>query len=255
MEDRSDSRRAVLVTGASYGVGAATAVAFAQAGFDVALTATHTGNLEHVVPKLKSIGVRALPLALDLRSQASIDQVISETLSVFGYLDTLVNNAGTTLRGSAVDIALEDWCTFLDINLTGTFFLTQRFGRHLIGAGRRGSVVNITSTHGMVGVSGRLPYGVCKAALNHMTKMLSIEWADHGIRVNAVAPGRILTESPARARTTSDPQYLETMLKRIPLHRMVTAEEVAAAALFLAGPQAAAVTGQILVMDGGLTVE
>ena len=136
-------------------------------------------------------------------------------------------------------------------NLTGTFFLSQQFGRHLIAGGRPGSIINIASTHGLVGAAERSTYGISKAAVTHMTRMLAIEWADHGIRVNAVAPGRLDTPSPSRADT--DPNYMQAMLARIPLHRLATVEQVAAAVCYLAGPHAAAITGQTLVLDGGLT--
>jgi len=139
-------------------------------------------------------------------------------------------------------------------NLTGTF-LTQSFGRHLIENNRPGSIVSITSTHGVRGAPVRLMYGVSKAAIHQVTRMLAIEWAPHGIRVNAIAPGRMLTDSPSRQQTASDPKYIETMLDKIPLHRLPTAEEVAEAVAFLSGPAAASITGHILLIDGGLTVQ
>jgi 2-deoxy-D-gluconate 3-dehydrogenase len=111
----------------------------------------------------------------------------------------------------------------------------------------------IASAHGLVGAAERSAYGISKAAILQMTRMLAIEWADHGITVNAVAPGRIETASPSRAGTGSDKAYMDAMLKRIPLHRLATAQEVAAAAVFLAGPGAASITGQTIVIDGGLT--
>jgi NAD(P)-dependent dehydrogenase (short-subunit alcohol dehydrogenase family) len=119
---------------------------------------------------------------------------------------------------------------------------------------RGGSVINIASVHGLIGAAERSTYGISKAGLIQMTRMLAIEWAEHGIRVNALAPGRLITESPQRAQRTSDPDYMAAMLKRIPLGRLATVEEVAAAVLFFAGSAAAAVTGHVMVLDGGLTV-
>ena len=138
-------------------------------------------------------------------------------------------------------------------NLTGAFFLTQQVGRHLIADGRPGAIVNLASTHGMVGAAERSTYGISKGALIQMTRMLAIEWAVHGIRVNAIAPGRLDTPSPSRAARTTDPSYIEAMLARIPLRRLATVEEVAAAACYLASPPAASITGQTLMLDGGLT--
>jgi 2-deoxy-D-gluconate 3-dehydrogenase len=124
-------------------------------------------------------------------------------------------------------------------------------GRHLIGRAREGAIISIASTHGLVGAPERSTYGISKGAIIQMTRMLAIEWAAHGIRVNAIAPGRLDTASPSRAG--ADPKYMEAMLERIPLHRLATAEEVAGAAAYLASPQAQSVTGQVLVLDGGLT--
>jgi NAD(P)-dependent dehydrogenase (short-subunit alcohol dehydrogenase family) len=247
------SRKAALVTGASYGVGAATALALARAGYDVAITATRTGNLDETVGKLAETGARALPLVLDLREQDSIGSAFAEALNAFGCLDLLVNNAAVNLRRLAAEVTPDEWDMVIDTNVSGTFFLTQQAGRHWIATGQAGCIVNVASAHGIVGAPERSTYGISKAAIIHLTKMLAIEWAEHGIRVNAVAPGRMQTESPSRVEKGSDPAYMAAMLKRIPLHRIATADEVAAAVVYLAGPQAASITGQTLVIDGGLT--
>jgi NAD(P)-dependent dehydrogenase (short-subunit alcohol dehydrogenase family) len=136
-------------------------------------------------------------------------------------------------------------------NLRGTFFLSQQMGRHLVGRGRPGSIISIASTHGVLGFAQRSTYGISKAAIIHMTRMLAIEWAEHGIRVNAVAPGT--TETPSRAPALADPTVRAAMLNRVPLRRFATAEEIAGAVSYLASPQAAYVTGQTLLVDGGLT--
>jgi NAD(P)-dependent dehydrogenase (short-subunit alcohol dehydrogenase family) len=245
--------RTALVTGASYGVGAASALAFARAGYDVAITATRAENLRDTAARLAHAQARVVPLVLDLRSQDSIAHAFGETRAAFGGLDVLVNNAGVNLRRRAADVTPAEWDAVIGTNVAGTFFLTQHAGRHWIAAGRPGCVVNIASTHGLVGAAERSTYGISKAAIVHMTKMLAIEWAEHAIRVNAIAPGRMETTSPSRAAKGSDPAYMAAMLARIPLHRLATAEEVAAAACWLASPEAASVTGHTLVVDGGLT--
>jgi NAD(P)-dependent dehydrogenase (short-subunit alcohol dehydrogenase family) len=175
-------------------------------------------------------------------------------VSELGGIDLLVNNAAVTLRKLAVDVSWAEWNEVLAANVTGTFFLTQQIGRHLIDRGQPGCVVNIASTHGIVGAPQQSTYGISKAALIHMTKALAIEWGQHGIRVNAIAPGRLDTPSPARTIRTTDPAYMRAMLARIPLHRLATAEEVAAAVCYLASAEAASITGQTLVLDGALTV-
>ena len=235
-------------------MGAATALALAHDGYDVAVSATRADNLKNTLAALQSTGVRALPLALDLRSQAGIAQAVDEVVADFGGLDLLVNNAGTNLRRLAVDVVPAEWEDMVAVNVTGTFFLTQAVGRHLINTGRQGCVITIASTHALVGAPERSTYGIVKAALVQMTRMLAVEWASHGIRVNAIAPGRMETASPSRAQKGADPQYMAAMLARIPLHRLCTPEEVAASVVYLASPAAASVTGQVLVLDGGLTV-
>ena len=139
----------------------------------------------------------------------------------------------------------------MDADLGGAFFMTQQMGRHLIATGRPGCVISIASTHGLVALELRFAYGVAKAGVMHMTRMLAYEWAEHGIRVNAIAPGRVNT--PSREASLAEPGFREKALGRVPLKRFAESEEVAAAACYLASPGAAYMTGQTLVLDGGLT--
>jgi len=248
------AKRTALVTGASYGVGAATALALARNGFDVAVTATRRDNLAATLRARQSLRARAVPLVFDLRDQDNITRLAVDVVAAFGTLDVLVNNAGANLRRDAVDVTPPEWDTVMAVNIRGTFFLTQAIGRHMIAAGRGGVIVNLASTHALVGIAERSTYGISKAALIGMTRMLAVEWAPHGIRVNAVAPGRLDTPSPSRSGKGTDPAYMAAMLARIPLRKQASAEEVAATAVYLTGPAAAAMTGQVLVLDGGLTV-
>ena len=252
--NRSADKKTAFVTGASYGVGAATALALArrasmsrcrQPAPKTSMAPSHSS---------KRLGVQPVVLVLDLGSQSSIERAMADVASAFGRLDLLVNNAGSNLRKLAVDVTWADWDAVMASNLRGAFFLSQQFGRQLIAAGRPGDIVNIASTHGMVGAAERSTYGIAKGALIQMTRMLAIEWAEYGIRINAIAPGRLDTRSPSRAARTDDPSYMQAMLARIPLHRLATVDEVAAAVCYLASPQAASLTGQTLVLDGGITV-
>jgi NAD(P)-dependent dehydrogenase (short-subunit alcohol dehydrogenase family) len=244
---------AALVTGASYGVGAAAALALARAGYDVAVTATRIANLAATLKALEQCGGRVLLAALDLRSETDIARVRKEVIATFGGIDVLVNNAGANLRKLAADVTAAEWDAVMNVNVRGTFFITQAIGRAMIAGSRGGTIVNIASTHALAGTAERSTYGISKAALVGMTRMLAVEWARHGIRVNAIAPGRLATPSPSRADKGADQAYMDAMLKRIPLRRQATTEEVAAAVVYLASPAAASITGQVLVLDGGLT--
>ncbi|MBC7778718.1 MAG: glucose 1-dehydrogenase [Proteobacteria bacterium] len=245
-------RRTALVTGASYGIGAAIAIALARDGFDVAVSELDTRALDTVVAAIEAHGVRARPVCLDLRLQASIEAAMATVIDAFGKVDLLVNNAGVTLRKPVVDVTREEWNAVIEVNLSGTFFMSQQMGRHLIGTGRKGSIISIASTHGVVGVPMVSVYGISKAGIAQMTRMLAIEWAPHGIRVNAIAPGT--TETPTRAQSLrADPARRQVLLDRIPFGRFCTEDDVAGLASYLASTQADYITGQTLLVDGGLT--
>jgi NAD(P)-dependent dehydrogenase (short-subunit alcohol dehydrogenase family) len=245
-----EGRRA-LVTGTSTGIGRVIALALAREGFDLAITELEVGPLKEVLAHPDLAGRKVVPVALDLREEASIDAAFEQALAALGDIDLLVNNAGCALHKAAVDLTWSDWDDVMDTNLKGTFFLSQRFGRYLIGRRRPGAIVSMASTHGVIGIAGRAVYGISKAGVAHMTKMLAIEWAEHDIRVNAIAPTTVLT--PSREKMLSDPRARAAMLERIPTRRFATPEEIAAAVIYLAGTGAASVTGHTLLVDGGLT--
>ena len=253
MQDKqSGGDRVAFVTGASYGLGGATAVGLARDGYDVAVTELRVEDLSDTISKIESLGRRAVPIALDTRSQQSIERAMAQAVSAFGHVDTLVNNAGVLLRKDAVDVTPEEWDAVMSVNLTGTFFMSQRMGKHLVATGRPGCIISIASTFGVVGFAGRSTYGISKAGIIQMTRMLAIEWAEHGIRVNAIAPGTV--ETPARAAAfAAEPERRQAMIDRVPLRRFGMPEEVAGLACYLASPQAGYVTGQTMLIDGGLT--
>ena len=248
---RAADRRAAFVTGASTGIGAAVAAAFARQGWDLAISATRRERLADTAREGENIGGQAVQVALDLRSLAGVEAAVAEVFNAFGRLDALVNNAGVTLRKSALDVTVEDWETVMQTNVRGTFFLCQHVGRCLVKQRAPASIINIASTHGIVGFPDRAIYGMSKAALIQMTRMLAIEWAGYGIRVNAIAPGTV--DTPSRRQAFADPEALREMLDRIPLRGFAPAAEVADVVCFLAGPGAASMTGQPLLFDGGLT--
>jgi NAD(P)-dependent dehydrogenase (short-subunit alcohol dehydrogenase family) len=245
--------KVALVTGASYGIGQACAAGLARDGCDVVVTDLRADTLADTEARIKAEGRRSLALALDVRSQDNVEQAWAAAVRAFGRVDVLVNNAGVPLKRAALDMSREEWDGVLAVNITGAFFMSQQLGRHLVGAKRPGCIVNIASTFGVIGIAERAAYGVSKAAVAHLSKMLAIEWAEHGIRVNAVAPGSV--ETPSRAPGLADPVRRKAVMGRIPLGRFGTAEEIAAAVCYLASPGAAFVTGHTLVVDGGTTAD
>jgi len=245
-------RRAAFVTGASQGLGAEIAVALARDGCDVAVSSRRVENLADTLEKIAAAGARAVPVELDLRSHPNIERTITQTMNAFDHVEVLINNAAVTLRRTALEVTPQEWDEVMAVNLTGTFFMSQQMGRHLIATRRPGCVISLASTHGIVGYAQRSTYGISKAGIIQMTRMLAIEWAEHGIRVNAIAPGTV--DTPSRAEFFSaHPAARQAMIERIPFHRFGTPGEVAGMACYLASPQAAYVTGQTLVLDGGLT--
>ena len=242
-----------LVTGTSTGIGRVIALALARAGYDLALTELDTAALADTLRHPDLAGRSVVPLALDLRAPDSIAAAFDTAAKELGAIDLLVNNAGRALIKPAVDVTRAEWDDVIDTNLRGAFLLSQCFGRHCIAQKRGGAIVTIASTHGLTGLAGRSVYGIAKAGLIQMTRMLAIEWAEHDIRANAIAPATVLT--PSRAALLSDPKARDAMLARLPTGRFVTPEEVAAAVVYLASDAAASVTGQVLAIDGGLTAQ
>jgi len=246
--------RVALVTGAAQGIGAAIAIALARDGYDLLLGSSRSSDaLEATLEAVRAQGRRAQSLVFDLREVGRLQEVVAEAETVFGGLGLLVNNAGVPLKKPALEIEPADWERVMTTNLTGTFFLTQAVARRYAQAGQAGAVINVSSTHALVGMADRTAYGIAKAGIVQMTRMLAIEWAPLGIRVNAVAPGRVDTQ--ARAGSFAQPGYLDATLARIPLGRLGTVDEVAGAVAYLARPEAAYITGQVLVLDGGVTAQ
>jgi len=224
----------------------------ARDGYNVAVTELEREPLDDILSQLGTTGAKAVPVVLDVRSQDSIESAFRIAASALGPLDVLVNNAGVALRRDAIDVSREEWAAVTDVNLTGTFFMCQQMGRHLLADKRPGCIVSLASTHGVVALAQRSTYGISKGAIIHMTRMLAFEWAAHGIRVNAIAPGTI--ETPTRAAYFAEnPKARKDMLARVPAGHFGTPEDVAGAVAYLAGDDGAFVTGQTLLLDGGLT--
>jgi NAD(P)-dependent dehydrogenase (short-subunit alcohol dehydrogenase family) len=245
--------RTALVTGAARGIGRGCAIALAQAGADVALGFRDPGSTDAraLVGVIASLGRRALPLAMDITRREQITTAVAEAVRHFGRIDVLVNNAGIGPPNPAEAVTEADFDRTVAVNLKGTFFVSQEVGRAMIHDGRGGRIVILGSQAGFVALPTESVYCMTKAALAHLTKCLAVEWAPHGINVNAVAPTFIRT--PGTVKWLADDDFRRDLLARIPLGRVGDPVDVAGAVVFLASPAAAMVTGATLMIDGGWT--
>jgi len=239
--------RVALVTGASQGIGRATALALAQAGARVAVAARNAGKLAEVVAEIAAAGGEAIAVPMDVADAEQVKAGFRQTIAKFGKLDILVNNAAITRDGLAVRMKAEDWDAVLRTNLTGAHFCAQQAMSVMMRA-RYGRIINVTSVVAETGNPGQVNYVAAKAGLIGLTRALAVEIASRNITVNAVAPGFIV--SPM---TDPLPQTVKDgLVARVPLGRMGTDAEVAAAIVFLASDEAGYITGAVLDVNGGL---
>jgi NAD(P)-dependent dehydrogenase (short-subunit alcohol dehydrogenase family) len=241
--------RTAIVTGSDSGIGRAVAVALAGGGLDVGITYnSDEEGAEQTAAEAREGGVSTHVRRLDLTDLPAAGEVIDELAGQLGGVDVLVNCSGTGSSELAVDMALDKWRQVLSVDLDGAFVCSQRAARHMIGAGRGGRIITITSVHEHAPRVGAAPYCAAKAGAGALTKVLALELAEHGITVNSVAPGEIST--PMTGQADADPKEQER--PGVPLGRTGDANEVAAAVAFLATPAAAYITGASLVVDGGM---
>ena len=240
--------RVALVTGASTGLGAAIAVALAEAGAQVACHGNSRSPAE-TCARIASGGGVAHPVSGDLSLRETPKKLVEQTLERFERLDILINNAGTIRRAPAVDYSEADWTTVLEVNLSSVFRLSQLAGRHMIERQRGGKIVNIASLLSFQGGITVPAYAASKGGVAQLTKALANEWARHGINVNAIAPGYMRTTNTAALQ--ADETRNRQILERIPAGRWGEADDVAGAAVFLSSPASDYVNGHVLVVDGG----
>ena len=251
---RVDNRIA-LVTGAGRGMGGTFAVALAYAGADVVVT--ELPDLEEdahqTADAVVATGRRAMVAPLDVTEQASIHALVDRVLDEWGRIDILVNNAGLNIRQFAVDVTEEAWDKVVDTDLKGVFFCSQAVGRHMVARGGGGKIINISSQLGVVGEPQRIAYCASKAGVVNVTRVLALEWAPHGINVNAIAPTYVRT--PLVDTLLADEAVRESIVRRIPMGRVAEPEEIAGVVVFLASPASDFVTGHTLLVDGGWTAQ
>jgi 3-oxoacyl-[acyl-carrier protein] reductase len=238
-----------VVTGAGRGIGRAIALKFAAEGADIACVSRTVENSERAAAAIGGLGRRAWAYAVDVSDSTAVAAVVERILTDAGRIDILVNNAGVTRDGLLMRMSDADWDTVLNTNLKGAFAFTKALSRSFIKQ-RSGRIINIASVIGLIGNAGQCNYAASKAGLIGFTKSVARELASRGITVNAIAPGFIETDMTAGINAP----VREEILKKIPLSRLGQADDIANAALFLAGPGAGYLTGQVLTVDGGMVM-
>jgi 3-oxoacyl-[acyl-carrier protein] reductase len=243
------AHQVAVVTGAGRGIGRAIALKFAQAGADLACVSRTQENADKIANEIRAQGRKAWAYAVDVADSRAAIAAAEKILADTGRIDVLVNNAGITRDGLLMRMSEEDWDAVLNTNLKGAFSFTKAFTRTFLKQ-RSGRIINISSVIGLIGNAGQCNYSASKAALIGFTKSVARELGSRGITVNAIAPGFIETDMTAAL----DEKMRSELVRQIPLNRLGQAEDVAEAALFLAGPGGRYITGQVLTVDGGMVM-
>lgn len=237
-----------MVTGASRGLGRAIALALAEAGADVAVAARSKKDLEETAQGVERAGRRALVVPTDVSRYEELEALMARARSELGRLDIVVNNAGVAKVAPLVEMTPEDWRFMVDVNLTGVFNGCRAAAPHLI-AQKSGKVINVASVTGQVGLPGYTIYAATKGGVIALTRTLGVEWARHGIQVNAIAPGWFATDMTDEA--FANPKLSERLTRDIPMRRIGRPAEIGPLAVYLASAASDFMTGQTLFLDGG----
>ena len=240
--------KTAVVIGGTSGIGRAIALGIADAGANVIATSRRQEQVDAIANEIEKRGVKTARITSDVGERASIENLLSTAIKAFGSVEILVNSAGTTKRAPTLDFSEDDWNRIIETNLTGTLRACQVFGRHMIERGY-GRIINIASLSSFVSLMEVAAYSASKAGVASLTKSLAIEWAQHGVCVNAVAPGVFPT--PLNQKLLDGSPRGQEFLLRTPMKRFGKVEELAGAAVFLASDSASFVTGEIVCVDGG----
>ena len=244
------SGQVALVTGTSRGLGQYLARALVKAGADLILTSRRRESLAEFEREVQALGRRTLALELDVRDQASIQRMTAEAEAAFGQIHILVNNAGCNVRKPALDVTWDDWNLVLDTNLRGSFFVAQAVARGMI-AHRYGRIINIGSVTSVFGYAGLAPYGASRGGIRQLTMSLADDWGQHGVTVNCLAPGWFKTQQ--NQVLYEDQEWVDYLTERIPVKRPGEPHDLDGAIVFLASEASRYVTGQTLLVDGGIS--
>jgi NAD(P)-dependent dehydrogenase (short-subunit alcohol dehydrogenase family) len=249
--DFSLKDKVALITGASRGIGEATAIGLAQAGADVAIVSRKLPDLEKVGEEIKKLGRKCLPVQAHLGRMEEINQLVKRVLEEFGRIDILVNNAATNpTMAQAIDVDERAWDSIMNLNLKGLFFLSQAVARVMREKGG-GKIINVSSVAGIT--PDLLPlYSISKAGVNMVTKVMAQQWAQYNIRVNAIAPG--LTKTRFSEALWKNPEILKMAMSKTPMARPAEPDEMVGAIIYLASDASSYVTGQTIPIDGGITI-
>ncbi len=239
-----------IVTGTSRGLGQGFARALAKAGADLVLTSRHRETLAPFCAEIEALGRRAVALELDVRSQPSIERMAADAENAYGQLHILVNNAGCNVRKPALDVTWDDWNLVLDTNLRGSFFVAQAVARRMIPQGY-GRIVNIGSVTNVFGYAGLAPYGASRGGIRQLTMSLADDWGRHGVTVNCLAPGWFHTAQ--NHVLYENKEWVDYLTDRIPMKRPGEPGDLDGALVFLASESSRYVTGQTLLVDGGIS--